>query len=217
MSLWYVMQVRAGAEENVRCQCLRLISSDILEHCFVPYYQQKKRFQGEWHIQETVLFPGYVFLVTSDLKQLTDSLRKATGMIRLLRTGEEIIPLSGEEVDLLLKLGREEQLVRMSTGVIENVYVKVFDGPLKGMEECIKKIDRYKRKAHIAIEMFAACVNFSRVCGDMDTADFDCIKDNELRTKAKFASATIDKMLFEKWDSYNDIKEVIEDIIAVIC
>lgn len=64
---------------------------------------------------------------------------------------------------------------------------------------------------------FAACVNFSRVCGDMDTADFDCIKDNELRTKAKFASATIDKMLFEKWDSYNDIKEVIEDIIAVIC
>lgn len=71
-----------------------------------------------------------------------------------MRTGEEIIPLSGEEVDLLLKLGREEQLVRMSTGVIENVYVKVFDGPLKGMEECIKKIDRYKRKAHIAIEMF---------------------------------------------------------------
>ena len=64
---------------------------------------------------------------------------------------------------------------------------------------------------------FAACVNFSRVCGDMDTADFDCIKDNELRTKAKFASATIDKMLFEKWDSYNDIKEVIEDIINMIC
>lgn len=51
----------------------------------------------------------------------------------------------------------------------------------------------------------------------MDTADFDCIKDNELRTKAKFASAMIDKMLFEKWDSYNDIKEVIEDIINMIC
>lgn len=93
MSLWYVMQVRAGTEENARCQCLRLISSNILEHCFVPYYQQKKRFQGEWHIQETVLFPGYVFLVTSDLKQLMDSLRKVTGMIRLLRTGEQIVPL----------------------------------------------------------------------------------------------------------------------------
>ena len=43
-----------------------------------------------------------MFLVTSDLKQLMDSLRKVTGMIRLLRTGEQIVPLSGEEVDLLL-------------------------------------------------------------------------------------------------------------------
>ena len=51
----------------------------------------------------------------------------------------------------------------------------------------------------------------------MDTADFDCIKDNTLRTKAKVASVTIDKILFEKWDSYNDVKEVIEDIINVIC
>ena len=57
--MWYVMQVRAGTEENICCQCQRLISSDILEHCFIPRYQQKKRFQGKWHIQESVLFQGY--------------------------------------------------------------------------------------------------------------------------------------------------------------
>lgn len=59
--MWYVMQVRTGTEENIRCQCQRLISSNVLERCFIPYYQQKKRFQGEWHIQERILFPGYVF------------------------------------------------------------------------------------------------------------------------------------------------------------
>ena len=61
--MWYVMQVRTGTEENIRCQCQRLISSNVLERCFIPYYQQKKRFQGEWHIQERILFPGYVFLI----------------------------------------------------------------------------------------------------------------------------------------------------------
>ena len=61
--MWYVMQVRTGTEENIRCQCQRLISSDILKRCFIPYYQQKKRFQGKWHIQERILFPGYVFLI----------------------------------------------------------------------------------------------------------------------------------------------------------
>ena len=60
--MWYVMQVRTGTEENIRCQCQRLISSNVLERCFIPYYQQKKRFQGECHIQERILFPGYAFL-----------------------------------------------------------------------------------------------------------------------------------------------------------
>ena len=122
--MWYVMQVRTGTEENIRCQCQRMISSDILKRCFIPYYQQKKRFQGKWHIQERILFPGYVFLIAENLEQLAESLRKVTGMTRLLGTGDEIIPLSQEEVELLLKLGKEEQLVAMSTGIIENDQVE---------------------------------------------------------------------------------------------
>ena len=63
---------------------------------------------------------------------------------------------------------------------------------------------------------FAACVNFSRAIGYMETEDFDCIKDNGLRTKAKFLSVDIDRVLFEKWDSYNHISEIISDIIELI-
>lgn len=63
---------------------------------------------------------------------------------------------------------------------------------------------------------FAACVNFSRVSGDMDTADFDFIEENDLRTKAKFLAVDIDVTLFRKWNSYNSIKEPIEDIIALM-
>ena len=63
---------------------------------------------------------------------------------------------------------------------------------------------------------FAACVNFSRAIGYMETEDFDCIEDNGLRTKAKFLSVDIDRVLFEKWDSYNHISEIISDIIELI-
>ena len=157
--MWYVMQVRTGTEENIRCQCQRLISSNVLERCFIPYYQQKKRFQGEWHIQERILFPGYVFLIAENLEQLAESLRKVTGMTRLLGTGDEIIPLSQEEVELLLKLGKEEQLVTMSTGIIENDQVRILTGPLQGMEGYIRKINRHKRKAWISIEMFGRSVD----------------------------------------------------------
>ena len=137
--MWYVMQVRTGTEENIRCQCQRLISSNILKRCFIPYYQQKKRFQGKWHIQERILFPGYVFLIAENLEQLTENLRKVTGMTRLLGTGE--------------------QLVAMSTGIIENDQVRILTGPLQGMEGYIRKINRHKRKAWVSIEMFGRSVD----------------------------------------------------------
>ena len=144
--MWYVMQVRTGTEENIRCQCQRLISNNVLERCFIPYYQQKKRFQGEWHIQERILFPGYVFLIAQNLECLSESLRKVIGMTRLLGTGEDIIPLSQEEVNLLLKLGKEEQLVAMSTGIIESDQVRILTGPLRAWKAVSEKLTDIKEK-----------------------------------------------------------------------
>ena len=63
---------------------------------------------------------------------------------------------------------------------------------------------------------FAACYNFSRVCGDMDTAEFDFIKDNDARTKAKTLSLYVDKVFFEKWSTYEDISEAVDDIIYLL-
>ena len=133
--VWYVMQVRTGTEENIRCQCQRLINSNVLERCFIPYYQQKKRFQGEWHIQERILFPGYVFLIAENPEKLVNGLRKVIGLTKLIGTGDEIVPLVQEEIDLLMKIGTDKQLVEMSSGIIENDRVQILSGPLMGMEE----------------------------------------------------------------------------------
>ena len=156
--MWYVIQVRTGTEENICCQCRKIIDSSILERCFIPYYQEKKKYQGKWHTQERILFPGYVFLVTNYVEELYESLKDIIGSTRLIGTGEEIVPLSEEEVTLLLRLGKEEQLVELSTGIIENSQIRILEGPLVGMEGTIRKIDRHKRKAWLEIEMFGRTV-----------------------------------------------------------
>lgn len=161
--MWYVMQVRIGTEENIRCQCQRLISSDILERCFIPYYQQKKRFQGEWHIQERILFPGYVFLITQNLEKLVERLKKVIGMTKLIGTGDEIVPLSEAEISLITKLGGKssssESIVKISQGIIEGDQVHILSGPLKGLEGAIRKIDRHKRIAYLSVDMFNRTVD----------------------------------------------------------
>ena len=152
--MWYVMQVRTGTEENIRLQCSRKIPAEVLERCFIPYYEEKKRIRGEWTMQKKVLFPGYLFVVTENMEKLYENLRSVIGLTKLIGTGREIVPLTEEEKYFLLEMGGEEQIVKMSEGVIENSRTRILSGPLKGREGMIKKIDRHKRKAWMEVRMF---------------------------------------------------------------
>ncbi len=152
--MWYVVQVRTGMEEEIITQCRKVIPSSILERCFLPYYEMMKKYQGEWHKEKKVLFPGYVFMITDDINSLYMELKRVIGLTKLIGTGEEIIPLGQEDICFLMKFGNEEQIVEMSQGVILDGNVVITDGPLKGHEGIIKKIDRHKRKAYLSIPMF---------------------------------------------------------------
>ena len=152
--MWYVIQVRTGTEENIRLQCQKYISSDVLTNCFIPYCEEKKHIQGKWMIQKRILFPGYVFLDADESEQLYRKLKNVSGLTKLLGTGDEVVPLTKEEESFLMTFGGDEQIVQISEGIIENSKVIIFSGPLKGKEGYIKKIDRHKRKAFLEMSLF---------------------------------------------------------------
>ena len=156
---WYVMQVRTGTEENICIQCRKGMGVDILKNCFLPCYEEKRKIRGEWKILKKLLFPGYVFVISDDIDQLYQKLKKVIGLTKLIGTGKEIIPLTEEEVRFLMKFGGEEQIVVMSEGIIEGSKVIINSGPLKGMEGYIRKIDRHKRKAYLEVPMFNGMQN----------------------------------------------------------
>ena len=81
-------------------------------------------------------------------------LKKVIGLTKLIGTGKEVVPLAEDEVDLLMEFGKEEQIVAMSEGIIEDDRVVVTSGPLKGHEAMIRKVDRHKRRAYLEVEMF---------------------------------------------------------------
>ena len=152
--MWYVVQVRTGTEHNIRTQCSSSIADSILKQCFIPYYEEKRRIRGQWIVQQRLLFPGYVFMVTERIEELYIELKQIVGLTKLIGTGDEVIPLSEEETAFLLNFGGKDQVVEMSEGIIEGSQVKVLSGPLMGKEGLIRKIDRHKRKAYLEIEMF---------------------------------------------------------------
>ena len=152
--MWYVVQVRTGTEENIRIQCEKHMSGEVLERCFIPYYEEAKRIRGNWTTLEKVLFPGYVFIITEKLERLYEQLHEVIGLTKLIGTGREIVPLCAEEIAFIQEIGGENQVVEMSEGVIEKSNVRITSGPLMGMEGIIRKIDRHKRKAWLEVPMF---------------------------------------------------------------
>ncbi|MCD8103712.1 MAG: antiterminator LoaP [Lachnospiraceae bacterium] len=152
--MWYVMQVQTGSEEKIRIQCSTLLSPQVLLQCFIPYYEEQRKLHGEWNLQKKVLFPGYIFMISDQLDELRIGLHKVPGMTKLIGTGDEIIPLTDEEVLFLEGFCGDKQIAEISHGVLEGSQVRILSGPLTGKEALIKKIDYHKRRAYLEIQMF---------------------------------------------------------------
>ena len=152
--MWYAMQVYTGKETKIIKCCEVLIPGEYLDECFIPYYQRKIKLNGKWQIQNKILFPGYIFMVTEMINELRFELDKISEFTKIVGVGDEVIPLYEHEVEFLKKFGNNDYIVEMSKGIIEGDKVDIIEGPMQGFDGRIKKIDRHKRIAIIEIEFF---------------------------------------------------------------
>lgn len=154
MEQWYVIQVRTGKEEWVATCCNLLLHDDpCLNRCFIPYSKRLRKRRGEWIERTEILFPGYVFMVSDDPMRLYQALKQIPDLTKMLgRDKKEIFSLPEDEVVFLQSFGEEDQIVDLSVGCIEGDQIIVENGPLKGKEGLIRRIDRHKRIAEIEIE-----------------------------------------------------------------
>lgn len=152
--MWYVVQVSAGREEATLEMMRRFLGEEGMPEAFIPRYQVQKHLRGAWRMVERPLFPGYLFVVTDDVRGLQRELLKVPAFTRILGNDEIFTPLErGEEAWLKDFLNKKDHVVEMSTGVIEGDDVIILDGPLFGQTALIQKIDRRKRIAYLEIKL----------------------------------------------------------------
>ena len=155
MENWYAVQVRTGREEITAQLCTKLVEKDVIIECFIPKCERMKRYLGEWHIEQHAMFPGYIFIITKQIEMLFLELKKIPELTKILGSGTEFIPLKDSEEELLLHIGGEEHLAKMSQGYIVGDKVIITSGPMKDMGGYIKYINRHKRLAVVRVNMFA--------------------------------------------------------------
>ena len=151
----YVMQVMGGRERTV-AHAVNEHARPLVRECFMPSFELMKRHEGAWRKVEELLFPGYLFVETDDPDGVAALLRRAPIFMRLLKcANDQFIPLTPEEVAWLEAFTTAKtHVVEMSQGIIEGDSVIVTEGPLKGHEAMITKINRHKRLAYLDMHMF---------------------------------------------------------------
>lgn len=111
-------------------------------------YDRMRQYEGKWHLERHLLFPEYVILESGNEEFLLEELGKCRDFVK----GERYLIRFGiEEEKILRNLCGKEHHLEMSRGIICEGNAQVTDGPLKGMENRIRRIDRHKRLAKIEI------------------------------------------------------------------
>lgn len=125
------------------------MSKEALKDAFVFTYDRMRRFQGGWHLEKRLMFPECVFLESDDGKALAEEWMlcgRAAGFS--MQHGEIRRVQRSGEVFLASLCGHARHL-GMSRGVIRDGRTRITEGPLRGMEERICRIDRHKRLARL--------------------------------------------------------------------
>lgn len=113
---------------------------------FILTYDRMYRYQGAWHLEKKLIFPSNVLLESENENALRDELMRRQGGAG---QRQEIRKIASEDEKLLRFLCGTMKHIRMSKGVIRRGITQVTEGPLKGMESQICKIDRHKRLASL--------------------------------------------------------------------
>ncbi len=153
-----MIQVQTRRETEIAGRCREKIMGPE-EDVFVILRERMYRTSDGTEKILVPVFPGYVFVETEDIDDFRIRLREMKTMAKVLRAGEETVPVYPEEEAFLRLTGGEDHIVRFSEGYEIGKKLTVTQGPLKGYEGRVKRIDRHKKYAVLEVSLMGQAVD----------------------------------------------------------
>jgi transcriptional antiterminator NusG len=158
MTNYYAIQVKTRGEPKY-IRLLRAMHPELTMPIHFPQRALDIRRAGKIIHSKSAIFPGYIFLELED----TDSIyryhwdfRRTDGFFRFLRSNQNICPLQGKDLELVLHFVKSVGPLAGTSKVIfdENSRIVVLEGPLSGLEGKIIKVDKRKGRAKIKLDLY---------------------------------------------------------------
>lgn len=156
----YVIQVRTRAEEKFLTLARRALKTSGLEEGVGTFHWPRRqvtiRRKGRKLPSQAPIFPGYIFLEAEEVTPgVYWTLKGISGFFQFLKSNRAIEPLTGSDKRLLLHFLSFGEILGKSKIVFDkNKRIRVLEGPLKGLEGLIVKVDRRKGRAKVKLSLY---------------------------------------------------------------
>ncbi len=156
---WYVIHTYSGYEQKVKLSLLeqfdRSESKERLGEIVIPTEEVVEVRKGKKKISSRKFFPGYVLInvdMTQDIWYMIKDTPKVTGF---LGGGGTPVPLSEEEVKLIMEQMRGES-TRLKPKVLfeKGEDVRVIEGPFVNFNGVVEDVNHDKGKVKVMVSIF---------------------------------------------------------------
>lgn len=152
---YYTIHVLTSAEDDFARRLMPILGPGRL---LIPKKMLPTRKRGKTLKCLLPVFPGYVFIESEGILEELEAywaIRRTQGFIRFLRESAAPSPLSDRDISLLkrfISLGEYADISKVTFD--ENDRIVVLEGPLKGLEGQIVKVNRRKGRAKVLLDMY---------------------------------------------------------------
>lgn len=149
---WYLVHVPEGREQSICDKVRKVVDPDLLDDAFVMLKESWFKRDGVWMLKPVQMYREYFFVATRDVAALDKALSRLSFPARVVGAdGHAYAPLASEAQEWFSGAMDERHVLRNSMAVIENGRLNVQNGPLRGQESRVRKIDRHRRRCTVAV------------------------------------------------------------------
>ncbi len=152
---YFVIQVKTKNEEKYISLAKQQIAGNDVQLVW-PRRKLIVRKKGAGKESLSPIFPGYVFVETDEISSnLYWIFKKTPGFLRFLKNNHNIVPVNICDKSLLAHFLSFGEIVDKSTVYFdENKRIRVVEGPMKGLEGKIIRVDRRKKRAKVKLSLY---------------------------------------------------------------
>ncbi|MDR1211350.1 MAG: antiterminator LoaP [Spirochaetaceae bacterium] len=155
---YYTIQVKTRSELKFM-RFYRVLYHNKPLNLYFPRKEIPQRRLGVMTNKVRAVLPGYIFIELPEENSIAEyywELRRTPGFFRFLVSNRDIQPLAGKELEMVLYLLKAVGPVAgiSKASFDENSRIVVLEGPLKGFEGRIIKVDKRKGRARVQLDLY---------------------------------------------------------------